>query len=182
MAKQLINPIERHVEKAVLAVTGLLLIAAIGLYLVTSPNQMKFAGEAVRPGTIDQKVAQLAADIRDRIRRAPDDVDPSEPLYRAFVDSLDKRLTLSLPAVTPIGPEVPIIDPPEGSVRAQGVVGRRGAMGLVLGLAIGIGLALAMEFYGRLRQQHVSELQEAEDLLRSVPATLIPRFRSRQRA
>lgn len=79
-------------------------------------------------------------------------------------------------------PVVTVIDPPEGSVRVQGVVGRRGAMGLVLGLGMSVALALAMEFYGRLRRQHVAELQEAEDLLRSVPATLVPRFRSRQQA
>jgi len=41
MAKQLVNPIERHVEKAVLGLTGLALVAVIALYLVTSPNQIE---------------------------------------------------------------------------------------------------------------------------------------------
>ena len=79
-------------------------------------------------------------------------------------------------------PVVTIVDPPEGSVRAERLVPRRGAMGFVLGLGIGIAIALSREFYGRLRKQHVAELQEAEDLLRSAPAAFFPRFRIRQRA
>ena len=67
MAKQLVNPIERHVEKAVLGLTGLALIAAIGLFLVSSPNQLELGGQAVKPGTIDQVVAQKAASVREAI-------------------------------------------------------------------------------------------------------------------
>ena len=78
-------------------------------------------------------------------------------------------------------PVVTIVDPPEGSVRAERLATQRGAMGFVLGLGIAITLALSWEFYGRLRKQHVAELQEAEDLLKSAPAALFPRFWIRQK-
>ena len=70
MAKQLVNPIERHVEKAVLGLTGLALAAVIALYLVTSPNQIELGQEKVSPSTIDGKVAKKAADVVGRIRAA----------------------------------------------------------------------------------------------------------------
>jgi hypothetical protein len=70
MAKQLVHPIERHVEKAVLGLTGLALLTAIALYGVTSPNQIPLGQEKVSPGTIDSKVAQKAAEVVGRLRAA----------------------------------------------------------------------------------------------------------------
>lgn len=114
MAKQLVNPIERHVEKGIVGITGLLLIGAIVQYLVTSPNQLELGGEMVTPTTVDRKVASKAADVADRIRRAQVDVDVPEKLLPAFDQSLDPfrhaKLSLTLPRVTPIAPTVPIID------------------------------------------------------------------------
>ena len=122
MAKQLVNPIERHVEKAALGIAGLLLIGVIVKYLVTSPNQLDLGGEFVSPGTIDQRVAQKAAEVRERIRRARIEVEMPEPFHEEFLANLDPfqhgEFALTLPAVVTIGPEVPIIDP------AQAVAGQ----------------------------------------------------------
>ncbi|MCH7632724.1 MAG: hypothetical protein IIB59_05885, partial [Planctomycetes bacterium] len=60
MAKQLVNPLERHVEKAVVGLAALLLLGVIARYLVTTPNQIELGGETVTPRTIDAKVAQKA--------------------------------------------------------------------------------------------------------------------------
>ena len=117
MAKQLVNPIERHVEKAVLGVAALILLAVIAKYLVSSPNQLELGGETIDPGSVDQKVAQLAANVREHIKRATPNAESPEPLYDTYVATLDpfKRegLALSLPRSAPIGPEVPIVDLPE---------------------------------------------------------------------
>ena len=40
MAKQLVNPLERHVEKAVVGVAGVILIGVIAQYVVSSPNRL----------------------------------------------------------------------------------------------------------------------------------------------
>lgn len=117
MAKQLVNPLERHVEKAVLGVAGVMLIAAIGRYLVTSPNQLELGGQLVTPGNIHQTVAKKADDVRDRVRRGQPKVEMPERLYPELMASLDPfdggGIDRSLPMVAPMGPEVPIIEPPE---------------------------------------------------------------------
>ncbi|MFQ5494017.1 MAG: hypothetical protein ACE5EX_01420 [Phycisphaerae bacterium] len=122
MAKQLVNPIERHAEKGVLGICGLVLIVAIARYLVVSPNKTELGSETVTPATIDQKVVQKAAAVRTQSANAPVQVEIPEPLYSAFVDALDpfdspggEPLALTLPATVPLGPEVPIIDLPDNA-------------------------------------------------------------------
>lgn len=110
MAKQLVNPIERHVEKAVLGLAGLTLVAVIALFLVTSPNQIELGQEKVSPGTIDGKVAQKAAEVVGRLRGATPKSSIPPPLFDAFAGSLQPLGRTPLPAAVAIGPEVPIVD------------------------------------------------------------------------
>lgn len=116
MAKQLVNPVERHVEKAVLAVAVLLLIGVIVRYLATSPNQLEVGGNWVSPKTVDQQLALKAATVRDRIRRAQPPEEMPEPLIKVFEEELDpfkkEGMLLTLPRAVAIGPEVPIVDQP----------------------------------------------------------------------
>jgi len=111
MAKQLVHPIERHVEKAVLGLTGLALVAVIALYVVTSPNQIELGQESVSPSTIDGKVAQKAADVIGRLRAAEPKTPKYDPLFDKFAGSLEPLGRTPLPMAVAIGPEVPIVDP-----------------------------------------------------------------------
>jgi hypothetical protein len=117
MAKQLVNPIERHAEKAVVAITALLLLGAVAKYVISTPNRMDLGGTSVTPTSIDGAVAQAAAAARDRIRNARADEPVPEPLFDEFITLLDPyggaKLSLTLARVVPLGPEVPTIDPPE---------------------------------------------------------------------
>lgn len=110
MAKQFANPLERHVEKAVLGVAGLLLILVIARYLATSPNQLELGGESVEPSGIHAKLAQNAATVRKRIRDASFVIEMPEPLVDVFTQSLATLKPTPLPAVVAIRPEVPIVD------------------------------------------------------------------------
>lgn len=114
MAKQLVNPIERHLEKGVLAVAGLLLIGVVVVYVVGSPNKLELGGETVSPSNIDSMLAAKAAAVRDRIRNARANVEMPEPLYDSMLGALDpyKRagLPLAMRSAVPIGPRVPIVD------------------------------------------------------------------------
>ena len=116
MAKQLVNPVERHAEKAVLAVAILLLIGVVVRYLATSPNQLEVGGNWVSPKTVDQQLARKAATARDRIRRAQSPEEMPEPLIEVFEEELDpfdkEDVPLTLSTVVAVGPEVPIIDQP----------------------------------------------------------------------
>jgi len=123
MAKQLVNPVERHVEKAVVGIAALLLLGAVAKYLIGSPNQMDLGGTRISPNTIDETLAQAAAAARERVKRAPTD----EPVPELLADQFEKLLnpfssadlSLTLPRVVPLGPEIPIIDPPERPTASQ---------------------------------------------------------------
>jgi hypothetical protein len=113
MAKQLVNPIERHVEKAVLGLTGLALVAVIALCVVTSPNQIELGQEKVSPSTIDGKVAQKAADVVGKLRAASPKTSTPPSLFDDFTGSLQPLERTPLPVAVAIGPEVPILDAAE---------------------------------------------------------------------
>ncbi|MGB0715841.1 MAG: hypothetical protein ACPGXK_08180 [Phycisphaerae bacterium] len=116
MAKQLVGPFERHVEKLVLGVVGLALLAVIALFLATSPNKIDIDGEMVGPGQIGNKVYDKAEEIRGRISRAKPDEEAMafDPLYNTFeeeITSISKaEVKTVLPAVVRFSPPVPIID------------------------------------------------------------------------
>ena len=115
MAKQVVNPIERHLEKGLLGVFGIVLIAVIVMYAVRSPNQVEIGGEMVTPGEIDVKLAQQASDVRDRISSHEPKEVQFEPLADQFAAAMDPFKTNNLPidlrAAVSIGPEVPFVDP-----------------------------------------------------------------------
>ena len=114
MAKQVVGPLERHVEKAVLALTGIGLIGVIAMYLVTSPNQIDLDGEMVTPHTLEGKLARKAADAQQQIGRGRVDEQEFEPLAAQFVEALDPfgggNLSVELASGVMFGPEVPIVD------------------------------------------------------------------------
>lgn len=115
MAKQVVNPIERHVEKALLGVAGIALIAVIVIYGVRSPNQVEIGGDMVMPSEIDAKLKQQASDVRDRISTSKPREVPFEPLADQFTSALEpfkkRNLPTELRAGILSGPEVPFVDP-----------------------------------------------------------------------
>ncbi len=114
MAKQLVSPIERHIEKGVLAIAGLALLGVVAKYIVTSPNQIDLGSEVATPNNADELVARKADAVRDAISRATDTEETPEPLSDVFREALDAfesgGVSVDLPTAVPIGPEVPVID------------------------------------------------------------------------
>ena len=118
MAKQLVNPLERHVEKGVLGLAVLLLLGVAAKFLVTSPNQIELGGETVAPNTIDQLLLQTASKTRERIRSARSETQDVTELAGDFAQALDPfaahRIARKLKRTVSFRPTVPRIDPPEG--------------------------------------------------------------------
>jgi len=112
MAKQLVSPVERHIEKLLLAVAVLALLGAVARYLIASPNHLQMDGETVTPGTIDGKLLAKAELIRQRIRDAKAEVPPPEPLRDEFERSLAPLKRESWPLVAATGPAAPFVDQP----------------------------------------------------------------------
>jgi hypothetical protein len=120
MAKQLVSPVERHVEKVILGIVGVVLLAVIARYLVTSPNQIELGGEMVSPNVIDEKAAEKAAVVRQRIRNATPPEIEVDALYPELVAALDPfgsaNLAEEAPVAVTFAPEVPKVD--RGEIRA----------------------------------------------------------------
>lgn len=115
MAKQIAGPVERHIEKAVVALAGLFLVGVIALYLVGSPNKLELGGaETVTPSTVDARVVATAEAVRDRIKSARPKIEIPPPIFPDFVARLDpftgSNLGQPLPRAVALGPPVPIID------------------------------------------------------------------------
>lgn len=115
MAKQMVGPLERHLEKAILAIAGVLLIGSVAVYLVSSPNEIELGGESVTPKTIDTKLANRATSVRATIRGAASDSTDVESLAQSFESKLDPfrggKISLTLASAGTIGPRVPVADP-----------------------------------------------------------------------
>lgn len=113
MAKQLVSPIERHVDKAVLAITALVLIGVIGKFSISSPNKIELGSVRVSPAGIGQKVLDNAESVRSAVTTSrPPDMDVERRLDE-FVKGLDafdrKKVALDLPGSAPFGPDVPLV-------------------------------------------------------------------------
>ncbi len=84
MAKQSINIVERHVEKGVLGVCGLVLIAAIAMFLVSTPNTVDIQGQQATPEDIDRIVLDKAKNLLTRMRGVKADPPENEPFAEQF--------------------------------------------------------------------------------------------------
>jgi hypothetical protein len=96
-----VNPIEQHIEKIVLGLVFLVLLAVIAIQFVTTPNNIDDGGRSVAPAQVytalEQQANQLQSQITDLNPTLPDvqPVDLVERYDNAFASSGGKRLTLS---------------------------------------------------------------------------------------
>ncbi len=116
MAKQLVGPFERHLEKAVVAVAGLALVGAVGMYLITSPNQVTINGSLVSPSKINDELLASARAVRDRVVGVRSDVQAPPPVSDEFASLIEPfneaKLNVALVGAAAFRPPIPIIDPP----------------------------------------------------------------------
>lgn len=70
MAKQSVGPLVRHIDKAVLALTGAVLLLAIAQYGVVSPNKIEADGEMLGPAEVDDATREKADALRSNLKRA----------------------------------------------------------------------------------------------------------------
>lgn len=92
MAKQTVSALERHLDKGILGVTGLVLLGAVAMFLVSSPNKVELSGgDVVTPGTIDEQVERQAERALSSIqsarpKEAAEDADAPPPDLAVFSD------------------------------------------------------------------------------------------------
>jgi len=118
MAKKNVNIVEQHVEKVVLGIAVLFLLAVIFMYLVGSPNSVDFEGKSFGPSQIDLEVRQKAERLAgpSKLGRttpmASDEIPVpnwAERLNASFVEGVVKSnaLASTLTPTVPFGLPVP---------------------------------------------------------------------------
>lgn len=123
MAKQAVGKIERHLEKGVLAVTGLVFLAAVGRYLATTPNKIELTpGEFVTPDKIDDQIYEQAERARVAIQSAKPDTVEAVSVTPKFEAALDPLAFAQLPATLPRGVPFLPIAPLISTHRADGTI------------------------------------------------------------
>ncbi|MCH7703845.1 MAG: hypothetical protein IIB61_01935 [Planctomycetes bacterium] len=118
MAKQLVGPVERHIDKAILGITGVIVIYVVAAYLITPAHQIEIGGQWVAPEVINEQVAKYANSVRDVIRtkrppEADNTDDPFEPLpgFVAAFELTNVPPERALPMGVAIHPDVPLVGP-----------------------------------------------------------------------
>lgn len=96
-----VNPIEQHIEKIVLGLVFLVLLAVIAIQFVTTPNNIDDGGRSIAPAQVytalEQQANQLQSQITDLNPTLPEvqPVDLVERYDSAFASSGGRRLALS---------------------------------------------------------------------------------------
>lgn len=129
MAKQPVNIVERHVEKAILGICAAVLLAAIAFFLVSTPNKIELGTDLVGPGEIDQRIRDAGRQLNERLRKAEvEDVEVTDytpQLEEASSPLALARLEPTIPSPVPYLPPVPDIGeapPRQGEIRLARVI------------------------------------------------------------
>ncbi len=119
MARQKINILERHVEKAVVVLFGAVLCWTVYAYGLKSPNTIDLGGQQVGPGQVDEKVLEKAKSVYSRIASHKPEKFEIEDLparqKTLAVGPLQKEnssIAAVLRAAVPFGPPVPVVQGP----------------------------------------------------------------------
>jgi hypothetical protein len=139
MAKQSVNLVERHLEKAILGVGAVVLIAAVVMFLVSSPNKIELGADLVGPSEIDDRALDAANQLRDRLNNVRPDTEEVPPFVGPFEAALSPLAYAEVPSVLPVSvpwlPPVPdVIDevPVEGEIRLAEVI-KPGVLRVMIG-------------------------------------------------
>ncbi len=82
--QRILSLLEEHVEKGVLGLAALFLVAMVWMYLIRTPNRVEFAGRALGPRELAQAVYEEAKSLESRLRTARG----KEPEVERFADEL----------------------------------------------------------------------------------------------
>lgn len=113
MAKQLVNPFERHIEKLVLGIAALILVGVLIKFVFSSPNKLPLGSEPATPGDIDARLSQKADEILQRMKDAQPKSEPYDSKVDEFSASLAPIKTDALAHGVALAPDVPLVDAPD---------------------------------------------------------------------
>jgi hypothetical protein len=112
MAMKGLNLVEQHLEKGVLGLSVLLMLALAVRYLGMEPNKVQFDGQALGPGELDEAIHRRAETLQRVVANAKPSVTP----VPAYAEQLRQRFESGILAAAPEG------SPPLPQVLAAGPV------------------------------------------------------------
>jgi hypothetical protein len=101
-----ISSIEQHVEKLVVALLAIVLVAVLALQFLSSPNRVSMGGEEVDPGEIEGRLRAKADAIRGRLAGGGADA----PLVEGGVPKVADDFVAGLDRAVAPRPKLPLID------------------------------------------------------------------------
>jgi hypothetical protein len=97
MTNRWLQLVETHVEKGVLGLTGLFMVAMLWMYLIKSPNSVEYGGEQCGPRELMESVKRDA----DALDRAVRDAKADEPVVKDYSHELEQDHDRGIFAETP---------------------------------------------------------------------------------
>lgn len=105
-----INPIEQHVEKVVIVLAVLVLLAVIAQQFLTNPNEVKIGSESVSPAQAYEPVKKAASVLKGQLESQnpalPDGFDAAGKDVKGEFDKLVKGGIAPRPRIGALGPAV----------------------------------------------------------------------------
>ncbi|MBX3381712.1 MAG: hypothetical protein KF805_16585 [Phycisphaeraceae bacterium] len=105
-----INPVEQHVEKVVVVLAVLVLLAVIAQQFLTSPNDVKIGSDTVSAANAYQPVKRAATALKAKLESPnptiPDDFEAAGKDMKKEFDKLVKGGIAPRPTLPPLGPAV----------------------------------------------------------------------------
>jgi hypothetical protein len=93
------NLIELIIDKAALAVAVIIALLILFIFVIGSPNAVKYAGEKLAPGKIDKSINTRAAKLQEKLKEEPQDSNSyksQSPLYLSYIKNAIKDVNVNI--------------------------------------------------------------------------------------
>lgn len=102
--KAILAAVEKHIEKGIIGIAAIFLVAMIWLYGINTPNKVSFNGAEHGPRDLNQTVLESARQLESAMRTAKADEVKQQSSARKLVDAHNEGIYAAL---TPTKPDAP---------------------------------------------------------------------------
>ena len=93
MNKKGVSFFEKHIEKIVFAIIGIICVWLLVTRVVLSPNYVEYDNKKLVPGSVDQYIVKDAEILAKKLERDPEPIEPYKPQIVNFVKLMDSAIT-----------------------------------------------------------------------------------------
>lgn len=109
---------EKHVEKLVLVIVGIVCLWLLITRVVISPSCVEYDNQKLRPGEIDDYIVTQTEDLQNKLNRSPEPMEPYVPKAGGFIAKIDSAIdNINVDLTLPIPPHVTTVKAGKGKYR-----------------------------------------------------------------